>query len=190
MRWLRVLVLVGLLSPACDRSSSATIGLPTAAPQAAATTATPEPLPTTAGGPKGVRATVVRVVDGDTVVLTGIAVGELDRRTRGRKARLIGVDTPEVYGGAECLGREASAFTRRELEDKEVIVAFDIDPVDRFGRALVYVWSIDGVFFNERIVEQGFAAPMTVPPNVKYADLFVAASRAARAHGRGLWSSC
>ena len=44
---------------------------------------------------------MVRVVDGDTVVLTGLG-----------KTRLIGVDTPEVYGGAECFGREASRFVK------------------------------------------------------------------------------
>ena len=47
---------------------------------------------------------VVRVVDGDTVVL----------RSAG-KSRLIGVDTPEVFGGRECFGREASAFAKRVL---------------------------------------------------------------------------
>jgi endonuclease YncB( thermonuclease family) len=47
---------------------------------------------------------VVRVVDGDTVVL----------RSAG-KSRLIGVDTPEVFGDQECFGREASAFARRLL---------------------------------------------------------------------------
>ncbi|MCA1681212.1 MAG: hypothetical protein LC777_20860, partial [Actinobacteria bacterium] len=45
-------------------------------------------------------ATVVRVVDGDTVELGG-GLG---------KSRLIGVDTPEVYGGVECFGREASSY--------------------------------------------------------------------------------
>src|SRR5438477_7722255 len=44
------------------------------------------------------RSTVTRVVDGDTVVLSDIDVGYLDHRTGGRVARLIGIDTPEVYG--------------------------------------------------------------------------------------------
>jgi micrococcal nuclease len=154
-----------------------------------AKTASPEE-PTPQPSPAGRRARVLRIIDGDTLVLAAIHVGELDRRTGGRKARLIGIDTPEVYGGVECMGREASAFARRELEGKEVGVAFDVDPIDRYGRALVYIWSIDGAFFNERIVTQGFALPMTVPPNVRYAEQFVGAARDAREHSRGLWSSC
>ena len=47
---------------------------------------------------------VVRGVDGDTVVL----------RSAG-KSRLIGVDTPEVFGGQECFGREASEFAKQML---------------------------------------------------------------------------
>jgi len=132
----------------------------------------------------------VRVVDGDTIVLTGIGVGEVDRRTSGHKARLIGIDTPEVYGRAECLGAQASAFTRRSLDGRDVLVAFDVDTIDRYDRALVYVWQNDGTFFNAHIVAQGFALPMTVPPNVRFAELFVRAAADARAANRGLWSSC
>ncbi len=178
-----MLVSVLLLAAACARPSVGDIRafpVPSASQAPDATTASPA----------GHSARVVRIVDGDTLVLTAIDVGELDRRTGGRKARLIGIDTPEVYSGVECMGREASAFARRELEGKEVVVGFDVDPIDRYGRALVYVWTLDGAFFNERIVSQGFASPMTVPPNVRYAELFVRAARDARENDRGLWSSC
>ncbi len=133
---------------------------------------------------------MARVVDGDTIVLSGIDAGEIDRRTGGRKARLIGIDTPEVYGGVECHGREASAFTRRALDGRDVLVDFDVGITDRYRRALVYVWEEDGSFFNARIVTEGFALPMTVPPNVRYADLFTKLAREAREHDRGLWSGC
>ncbi len=103
---------------------------------------------------------------------------------------MIGIDTPEVYGGAECLGREASAFTKRELGGREVSVGLDVDTIDRYGRALVYVWLADGTFFNQRIVAEGFAQPMTVPPNVRYSDLFVRTARQAREGNRGLWRLC
>lgn len=128
-------------------------------------------------------ARVSRVVDGDTVVLDGVA-------GHGRRARLIGVDTPEIHGEAACLGREASAYTQRALSGKAVLVDFDVDPVDRYGRALVYLWSSDRTFFNGRIVADGFAVPMTVPPNVRYAELFIDLAAHARAARRGLWSAC
>ncbi|MGH2668051.1 MAG: thermonuclease family protein [bacterium] len=190
------LAFVGLMVAAsCDHSSAVDVRTPGVRTDGPSTSSPslPTPSPTVLAedeAPTGERAKVVRVVDGDTLVLAGIDVGETDRRTGGRKARLIGIDTPEVYGGAECLGREASAFTRAELDGKQVVVGFDVDVVDRYGRALVYIWSPDGAFFNERIVAQGFALPMTVPPNVRYADVFVEAARDARTHGRGLWSRC
>lgn len=123
-------------------------------------------------------ATVERVVDGDTVVLSD-GIG---------KSRLIGVDTPEVYGGVECFGREASAFTKRVLDGARVRVGRQAEPTDRYGRALVDLWLEDGRFFNALLVERGFAQPMTVPPNVRYADRFVRRAREARAAGRGLWA--
>ncbi|MEX2394010.1 MAG: thermonuclease family protein [Actinomycetota bacterium] len=137
-----------------------------------------------------IKARVVHVTDGDTVVLDGIDVGKVHRATGGRSARFIGIDTPEVYGGVECFGREASAFTGRMLDGKDVLVDFDVGPLDRYGRALVYVWLADGTFFNAEIVRQGFASQATFPPNVRYVEEFVRLAREAREAGRGLWSRC
>src|ERR671917_2500289 len=52
------------------------------------------------------RATVTRVVDGDTVDISPTVEG-LSR------VRLIGVDTPETYGGAQPYGSEASESTAK-----------------------------------------------------------------------------
>ena len=125
------------------------------------------------------QARVERVVDGDTVVLSGLG-----------KARLIGVDTPEVYGGVECYGRAASAFAKRTLDGRRVRWRYDVERRDRYGRALVYLWLENGRFFNSMLVRQGFALPLTIPPNVEFADRFVADARAARRGRRGLWSAC
>jgi len=133
---------------------------------------------------------VTRVIDGDTIVLDGIGVGERDTQSSGRRARLIGVDTPEVSGGTECYGREATTFTRTALDGADVLVSFDVETTDRFGRALVYVWTLDSVFFNARLLQDGFANQLTIPPNVRYADLFTELARAAREADRGLWSAC
>jgi micrococcal nuclease len=123
--------------------------------------------------------TVAKVTDGDTVRLRGLG-----------RTRLIGVDTPEVYGGAECYGREASAFARRHLKPgARVRYELGVEPRDRYGRALAYVWLADGRFFNLMLVEQGYATQLTVPPNVEYADKFRAAVRRARKAGRGLWGT-
>ena len=119
------------------------------------------------------------VADGDTIELSG--VGE---------TRLIGVDTPEVYGGAECYGRAASKFTKSVLRPgRPVRYRLGTEPRDRYGRALAYVWLPGGALFNALLVQRGYASPLTVPPNDDYARRFVAAARRARRAGRGLWSS-
>jgi len=40
---------------------------------------------------------------------------------------------------------------------------------------------------NARLVEEGYAQVMTVPPNVKHQELFLKLEREAREAGRGLW---
>lgn len=172
----------------------------TAVSKSLSTTAPPTPTappPTTeapVGWPKPPTtarpATVVHVTDGDTVVLTRVDVGVIHRATGGRKTRLIGVDTPEVYGGAECFGKAASAFTKDQLMGKQVLVDFDVRTTDRYGRALVYLWTRDGVLFNGRLASEGYAQQMTVPPNVRYTDLFFRLVREAREANRGLWAGC
>ena len=132
--------------------------------------------PSTAGGKKAAK--VTKNTDGDTLRLSGIG-----------RVRLIGVDTPEVYGGVECYGRQASAFTKRVLPSgTRVAYKLGPEPRDRYGRALAYVWLADGRFFNEMLVDRGYAQVLTIPPNVDYADRFVAAQRRARKAERGLWS--
>lgn len=123
-------------------------------------------------------ARVERVVDGDTVVLSGLG-----------KTRLIGVDTPEVFGGAECYGREASAFARRVLRPGlRVGVRVGVERRDRYGRALAYLFLDDGRLFNELLSERGYAKPLAVPPNDELARRFEDAARRARGQGRGIWS--
>jgi micrococcal nuclease len=118
------------------------------------------------------------VSDGDTIRLRGLG-----------RVRLIGVDTPEVFGHAECFGRQASEFAKRLLPaGTRVRYRPGVDERDRFGRLLAYIWLADGRMLNALLVERGYATPLTIAPNVEYADLFVRASRRARNASRGLWS--
>jgi micrococcal nuclease len=128
----------------------------------------------------GSSARVVRVVDGDTVVLSGLG-----------KVRLIGIDTPEVYFHRDCFGEQASAYAKRVLAPgTRVSYRIGVEPRDRYGRALAYVYLEDGRMFNELLAEQGFARPLTIPPNDRFAGRFRAEARQARASGRGLWRAC
>jgi micrococcal nuclease len=124
-------------------------------------------------------ARVVRVVDGDTLILARVG-----------RSRLIGVDTPEVHGVAECYGRKASGYARRVLAGQRVRYRLGTEQGDRYGRALVYLWLPDGRLFNAMLVREGYARPLTIPPNVEFADRLVALARQARRVGRGLWRAC
>jgi micrococcal nuclease len=138
-------------------------------------------------------AVVDHIVDGDTIDV--LIDGDVER------VRLIGIDTPEVAREAfadrsaqvaECFGDEASAFTASLLAEGDAVrLERDVVPRDDFGRLLAYVYrASDGVFVNYEIVRQGYAQPLTIPPNVTFSELMVQAARDAEADDAGLWSAC
>jgi hypothetical protein len=80
-------------------------------------------------------ARIIKVTDGDTVKV------RLKNGSR-KDVRLVGIDTPEVYGGVECGGRAASRSLKRLLpRGTKVVLVSDPtqDRVDRYGRLLRYV---------------------------------------------------
>jgi micrococcal nuclease len=128
---------------------------------------------------------VTRVVDGDTIEVSPRVVGTED-------VDLIGVNTPEVFGiEAQRCGREASAFTTEVLGGQDVTLEFDVGRVDPYGRALAYVWvpDLDGVLFNETLLRRGLARVLSVEPNVRYEDRFLAAEKKAKAKDIGVWAT-
>jgi len=139
------------------------------------------------GGGRASEGRVTRVVDGDTIhVLTG---GHDER------VRYIGVDTPEsVKPGTpvQCFAKAASAENERLVAGRRVKLVYDAERRDRYGRLLAYVYTAGArpVFVNAELVRRGYARTLTIPPNVRFADRFASLARAARAHGRGLWTRC
>ena len=148
--------------------------------------------PTAAGIPvpaDAQQATVVRLVDGDTVQLRGRGTGPLPSRPT--RVRVLLVDTPEVHTERECFGEEASERAEQLLPDGSTVrVQADRDPEDRFGRVLLHVWNADGVNVGEALVREGFATVLQVDPNERYLEQFERAEEQAREAGRGLWSAC
>lgn len=132
---------------------------------------------------------VTHVSDGDTAYIDPLRYGTTAASWDGRKARFIGVDTPEVYGDIECYGREASAFTERKLEGSAVEITYGEDPLDPYGRALVYVWRKDRLF-NATLVRRGFATVETYSPNDRYESRLRRLEQRARDEQRGLWGAC
>ncbi|MDZ4168728.1 MAG: thermonuclease family protein [Coriobacteriia bacterium] len=138
------------------------------------------------------RATVVRVVDGDT------AVFKL-KNGRTEKTRFIGIDTPESTNSIEEYGQEATAFTKQSLpKGRTVYLELGVDKRDRYDRLLAYVWlspprddsksEVRQKMFNAELALAGYAQQMTVPPNSKYASYFREFVAEARDDNRGLWA--
>ena len=97
-------------------------------------------------------ATVVRVVDGDTVQLEGVGDGPLRDGERTR-VRVLLVDTPEIHTEQECFGQEAFDRARELLpEGSTVRVEADEDLYDRYDRTLLHVWTSAGVNVGEALL--------------------------------------
>ena len=140
-----------------------------------------------AGHPAAGRATVVRVVDGDTVV---VRIGD-----REEPVRLIGIDTPESVARDrpnECYGAEASQRLAELLPPgTEVDLTRDVEPRDVYDRLLAYVQrTSDGLFVNAAQVVEGAAIARDFPPNTTHRGDLERAERAARAASLGLWAAC
>lgn len=128
---------------------------------------------------------VERVIDGDTVQIEG-----------GARVRYIGIDTPEmrfrngtrwIYS-PQPFGVQAKALNEALVLGKRVRLEFDVVKRDRYGRLLAYVYAGD-IFVNRRIILEGYAMLMTIPPNVKHVDEFREALEQARKSRRGMWKN-
>lgn len=143
-------------------------------------------------------ATVLEVVDGDTIDVQ-FTDGSQDT------VRLLGIDTPEVYGdtnpaefegvpesegGKECLravGTNASAVVTERVAGSEVRIVFDAisDRRGGYDRLLAYVYHNE-TNLNYWLVERGYAR--VYDADFTKADTFYAAESAAQAANRGVWN--
>jgi len=134
------------------------------------------------------RAKVVEVVDGDTV--------DVRLRSTGRtvRVRVVGVDTPEVYGGRECWGPQASAATTRTLPVGTRVVLTS-EPrqgnKDRYGRLLRYVTKrSNSLDVGRWLVHHGHATVLVVGDGFERVRRYRAEQRSANRADRGLWGAC
>jgi micrococcal nuclease len=131
---------------------------------------------------------VVRVIDGDTIVVQVNGHPET--------VRLIGVDAPETKDPrkpVEYFGKEASRFTASLVKGQQVRLEIQTSPTsrDKYGRLLAYVFrQSDNLLVNKEIIRQGYRHAYT-----KYSfdrgrmGEFRATERSAREQKRGLWAS-
>lgn len=137
-----------------------------------------------------VRADVVRVSDGDTIVV------RVDGRTE--RVRYVGVDAPEVAHPedgtvAECWGHLAADANAALVEGREVALESDVSDRDRFGRLLRHVWVAAGdgwQLVGKALVSSGAAEARSYPPDTSRDKEFDEAERTARSTSVGLWGNC
>jgi endonuclease YncB( thermonuclease family) len=140
----------------------------------------PEPEPVPAG-----KAIVTDVVDGDTI--------EVRQARKVRSVRLVGIDTPEVYGDAECGGRQASRSLNKLLRRGDRVKLFrdpTQDSQDRYGRLLRYVHERSADVGRSQI-RRGWADVYVYEGNPFIRVEGYRESRdAARRASRGVWGAC
>lgn len=119
---------------------------------------------------------------GAIVGLAALLASAGSRTIAGLMVRIVDGDTIHV----RIDGRTEKVRYSTLVLGKHVRLELDVRERDRYGRLLAYVW-IDDVMVNAELVRRGYAQVMTVPPNVRYQDLFRRHERETRESGRGLW---
>ena len=122
---------------------------------------------------------VIKAYDGDTV--------SLFINGKREKARLIGIDTPELR--QRPWGLKAKKHLEELLGNSAwtVAVEFDVERRDKYGRLLCYLRTSGGKMINLQMVKDGYAMLLTIPPNVKHVDELRKAQHEARQQGLGIW---
>lgn len=136
------------------------------------------------GGPERVKAIVDHVADGDTIK---VIIGG-----RAEYVRLIGIDTPEIYGEPECGGSQASAAMKRLLEPGDrVNLQRDRSQDDRdyYGRLLRYTFSRHRDL-GQVLVRKGWARVYVYERAFQRLSAYRRAQRRARRARRGAWKLC
>ena len=140
--------------------------------------------------------TAAQIVDGDTIKL------EFDGKLT--TIRLIGIDTFESRKNNKAYkqayqyhitleevinrGKRAKSYIQAKLSKRiKNYLEYDEDFLDRYDRTLAYVWFSDDEMLNMDIICEGYAIPLTIKPNNKYAKEFTQCYEDAKAQGLGVW---
>lgn len=128
--------------------------------------------------------TVVRVIDGDTVV---VSINNSDQTIR-----LLNINTPETKDPnkpTECLGPEATDHLKNVLPvGSKVRLEFDVERHDKYNRTLAGVFNTKNQLVNAEIARLGLGVPMVVGNNRKFLPPVEAAYQEARGAKVGLFA--
>jgi len=140
-------------------------------------------------GPETLRqkGNVVRVIDGDTVVVN------LKNGPR-RHVRILGIDTPEVFGGEECGGRQASRSARQFMPRGSFVLLISDTTQrreDRYNRLLRYVHKRNNFDVGRAQLRRGWASVYVYNNDpFKRVRAYRQTQSDARQSDRGMWGLC
>ncbi|WP_009634399.1 thermonuclease family protein [Synechocystis sp. PCC 7509] len=127
--------------------------------------------------PQGLTVQVKQVTSGQTI--------EVVSKGKTMLVRLIGIDAPNMQ--QQPHGQVAKNSLAQVIANKQVILEFDEQKQDEFGRYLAYVWS--DLLVNEYLVKQGVVLVAMKSPNHKYDTRLVRAQEWARLQEQGIWNA-
>jgi len=134
---------------------------------------------------------VMEVIDGDTIRVKGVDNGKVFR------VRYLGIDAPEFEGVSyeTCFNSESTDKNRELVLGKELLLEFDKDKYDRFGRVLAYVYTLNNgggkeLFVNLELLKGGYARFYLDKQNILHQDRLARAANSAQGNFLGLWGSC
>jgi endonuclease YncB( thermonuclease family) len=135
-----------------------------------------------------IRSVIVRVIDGDTIVVRPL---EETRRPR-YTVRLLGIDSPEKIP-REC-GSDLATENARRLAPRGRRVLLKTDPTqplfDRFDRLLAYAKLRNGPQLNKAQITRGWAKVLVVGRRFQQYGSYKRAARRAKNQARGAWGLC
>lgn len=120
---------------------------------------------------------VIRVADGDTIVLS-------NRNGKDTRIRLYGVDAPE---SAQRGGKESQKFTSDLVYHKDVNVRTVY--LDQYGRDVAIVTLQDGKILNEELIRNGHAWVYKNYCDTPECSAWRKLEHEAKAEMRGLWGA-
>jgi endonuclease YncB( thermonuclease family) len=115
------------------------------------------------------RAFVESVYDGDTIQATLDLGMDIKRKC---SCRLAEVDTPEIR--TKVAGEKEAAYRARdrvrELVLGKWVIVHSIQKPDKYGRLLVRVWTEEGVYLNQLLLDEKLAIPYDGGTKVSWAN--------------------
>ncbi len=126
--------------------------------------------------PERVTASVLRVIDGRTIVVNA-GDGE-------QTVRLIGIESP-LFG--DPWYHVAQQVSQSWIEGHEVLLESDERDTDEQGRLFRYVY-FDSVMINAALILNGLGKAEAKLPNVRYNSFLADMERRAQQAGAGIWN--